>query len=158
MRTLPLLENRKSGGDKVKDFLGEGDYQPTGQGEETLRTLGGIMALEGQADLYDTPAQQDHTDGTNQGENECGKVVYYSERIAAGCKGSSGKAAGTQLQHIVSDSVFSPLSIFDGRLDAGGLGFSPKCVWISKRYACKTSHRLGKYHAGIRARHVHLIP
>ena len=77
MRTLPLLENRKSGGDKVKDFLGEGDYQPTGQGEETLRTLGGIMALEGQADLYDTPAQQDHTDGTNQGENECGKVVYY---------------------------------------------------------------------------------
>ena len=54
------------------------------------------MALEGQADLYDTPAQQDHTDGTNQGENECGKVVYYSERIAAGCKGSSGKAAGTQ--------------------------------------------------------------
>ena len=92
MRTLPLLENRKSGGDKVKDFLGEGDYQPTGQGEETLRTLGGIMALEGQTDLYDTPAQQDHTDGTNQGENECGKVVYYSERIAAGCKGSSGKA------------------------------------------------------------------
>ena len=83
MRTLPLLENRKSGGDKVTDFLGEGDYQPTGQGEETLRTLGGIMALEGQADLYDTPAQQDHTDGTNQGENECGKVVYYSERIAA---------------------------------------------------------------------------
>ena len=46
MRTLPLLENRKSGGDKVKDFLGEGDYQPTGQGEETLRTLGGIVALE----------------------------------------------------------------------------------------------------------------
>ena len=35
MRTLPLLENRKSGGYKVKDFLGEGDYQPTGQGEET---------------------------------------------------------------------------------------------------------------------------
>ena len=35
---------------------------------------------------------------------------------------------------------FSPFST------AGGLGFSPKCVWISKRYACKTSstdfHRL----------------
>ena len=28
MRTLPLLENRKSGGDKVEDFLGKGDYQP----------------------------------------------------------------------------------------------------------------------------------
>lgn len=54
------------------------------------------MALEGQADLYDTPAQQNHTDGTNQGENECGKVVYHSEWIAAGCKGGSGKAAGAQ--------------------------------------------------------------
>ena len=38
MRTLPLLENRKSGGDKVEDFLGKGDYQPTGQGQEPLRT------------------------------------------------------------------------------------------------------------------------
>ena len=27
---------------------------------------------------------------------------------------------------------------------SGGLGRSPRCVWISKRYACKTSHRLGK--------------
>ena len=65
MRTLPLLENRKSGGDKVKDFLGEGDYQPTGQGEETLRTLGGIMALEGEANLHHTPAQEDQADGTD---------------------------------------------------------------------------------------------
>ena len=118
MRTLPLLENRKSGGDKVKDFLGEGDYQPTGQGEETLRTLGGIMALEGQADLYDTPAQQDHTDGTNQGENECGKVVYYSERIAAGCKGSSGKAAGTQYYSGIAGQ--SQASLFTKRQSIGG--------------------------------------
>ena len=118
MRTLPLLENRKSGGDKVKDFLGEGDYQPTGQGEETLRTLGGIMALEGQADLYDTPAQQDHTDGTNQGENECGKVVYYSERIAAGCKGSSGKAAGAQYYSGIAGK--SKASLFTKRQSIGG--------------------------------------
>ena len=97
MRTLPLLENRKSGGDKVKDFLGEGDYQPTGQGEETLRTLGGIMALEGQADLYDTPAQQDHT---------------------AGCKGSSGKAAGTQYYSGIAGK--SKASLFTKRQSIGG--------------------------------------
>ena len=118
MRTLPLLENRKSGGDKVKDFLGEGDYQPTGQGEETLRTLGGIMALEGQTDLYDTPAQQNHTNGTNQGENECGKVVYYSERIAAGCKGSSGKAAGTQYYSGIAGK--SKASLFPKGQSIGG--------------------------------------
>ena len=46
MRTPLCWKNRKSGGDKVEDFLGKGDYQPTGQGQETLRTLGGIMALK----------------------------------------------------------------------------------------------------------------
>lgn len=54
------------------------------------------MALEGQTDLYHAPAQQDHTNGTNQGENECRKVVHHSERIAAGCEGCGGKAAGAQ--------------------------------------------------------------
>ena len=76
------------------------------------------MALEGQADLYDTPAQQDHTDGTNQGENECGKVVYYSERIAAGCKGSSGKAAGTQYYSGIAGK--SKASLFTKRQSIGG--------------------------------------
>ena len=96
----------------------QGDYQPTGQGEETLRTLGGIMAMEGQADLYDTPAQQDDTDGTNQGENECGQVVYYSERIAAGCKGSSGNAAGTQYYSGIAGK--SKASLFTKRQSIGG--------------------------------------
>lgn len=118
MRTLPLLENRKSGGDKVKDFLGEGDYQSTGQGEETLRTLGGIMALEGQTDLYDTPAQQNHTNGTNQGENECGKVVYHTERIVTGCKGCSGKAAGAQYYSGITGK--SKASLFPKRQSIGG--------------------------------------
>ena len=95
MRTLPLLENRKSGGDKVKDFLGEGDYQPTGQGEETLRTLGGIVALEGEADLHHAPAQQDETDGTDQGKDEGGEVVHHPQRIAGG-KSRGGETAGAQ--------------------------------------------------------------
>lgn len=118
MRTLPLLENRKSGGNKVKDFLGEGDYQPTGQGEETLRTLGGIMALEGQADLYDTPAQQDHTNGTNQRKDKRGKVVHHSERIAASCKGCGGKAAGAQYYSGIAGK--SKASLFTKRQSIGG--------------------------------------
>ncbi len=67
MSALPL-ENRNSGGDKVKDFLGEGDYQPTGQGQENLANAGRIMALERQANLYDAPAQQNHTDCTDEGK------------------------------------------------------------------------------------------
>ena len=76
------------------------------------------MALEGQANLYDTPAQQNHTDGTNQGENECRKVVYHSERIAAGCKGGSGKAAGTQYYSGIAGK--SKASLFTKRQSIGG--------------------------------------
>ena len=45
-RTLPWLENRESGGDKVKDFLGKGHHEAARQGEEPLRALGRIVALE----------------------------------------------------------------------------------------------------------------
>ena len=76
------------------------------------------MALEGQANLYDTPAQQNHTDGTNQGENECGKVVHHSERIAAGCKGGSGKAAGAQYYSNIAGKSKAPL--FPKRQSIGG--------------------------------------
>ena len=42
---------------------------------------------------------------------------------------------------------------------SGGLGRSPRCVWISKRYACKTSHRLAKKkRPRIRGRHSHPLP
>ena len=87
MRTLPLLENRKSGGDKVKDFLGKGDYQPTGQGQEPLRTLGGIMALEGQTDLYDTPAQQFFSETYSEAFLQF-HVNYYGLRKSSGSSSS----------------------------------------------------------------------
>lgn len=80
------------------------------------------MALEGQTDLYDTPAQQNHTNGTNQGENECGKVVHHSERIAAGCKGCGGKAAGAQYYSNIAGK--SKASLFPrGRALVGLLSF-----------------------------------
>ena len=38
----------------------------------------------------------------------------------------------------INPNIFSfSFRLFTARY--GGLGFSPKCVWISKRYACKTS-------------------
>ena len=41
----------------------------------------------------------------------------------------------------INPNIFSfSFRLFTARY--GGLGFSPKCVWISKRYACKTSRIL----------------
>ena len=107
MRTLPLLENRKSGGNKVKDFLGEGDYQPTGQGEETLRTLGGIMALEGQTDLHDAPAQQDQSNGPDQGKDKGREVVDYIQRISGGKNSRVSEAQAAYSRHISCKSFSS---------------------------------------------------
>ena len=76
------------------------------------------MALEGQADLHHAPAQQNHTDGTDQGENECRKVVHHSKRIAAGCEGCGGKAAGAQYYSNIAGK--SKASFFPKRQGIGG--------------------------------------
>ena len=72
---LPWLENRKSSGDEVEDFLGKGHHEAARQGEETLRTLGRIVALEGKTDLHHTPAQEDEADGADQGKDEGREVL-----------------------------------------------------------------------------------
>ena len=51
MWTPPLPEHRNSGRDEVEDLLGKGHDQTACQGEKTLGTLGGVMALEGDAHL-----------------------------------------------------------------------------------------------------------
>lgn len=49
--------------DKVQNLLGEGDDDTTGQSQEAVAPLGGVMGLEGKTDLHDTPAQQNEAHG-----------------------------------------------------------------------------------------------
>lgn len=81
--------------DEVEDLLGKGHDQAACQGEKTLGTLGGVMALEGETHLHHAPAQQNQADGTDQGKDEGGEIVHYRQRIAGG-KGSGRKAADAQ--------------------------------------------------------------
>lgn len=106
--TLPLLENRNSGCDKVKDFLGKGNHEAARQGEETLRTLGRVVALEGEADLHHAPAQQDEADGADQGKDEVGQVVHHAQRIAGG-KSRGGEATGAQHHSDIAGKAEAPL-------------------------------------------------
>ena len=50
------------------------------------------MAFQGKADLYHAKAQQDHTNGPDQAENEIAEVVDNRERVAGG-KGCGSAAA-----------------------------------------------------------------
>ena len=50
------------------------------------------MGFEGQADLHHAEAQQDHTDGPDEAENEVAEVVDNRQRVAGG-KGRGGAAA-----------------------------------------------------------------
>lgn len=56
--------------DKVQNLLGEGDDDTTGQGQETVASLGRVMGLQGEAHLDNAPAQQNETYGTDQTEDK----------------------------------------------------------------------------------------
>ena len=71
-------------GNESEDLLGKGDHNTASNGEHAVGPLRGVVALEGQAQLEDTEAQQDQADGSNQGEDELGKVVDYRQRIVRG--------------------------------------------------------------------------
>ena len=84
-------------GDQGQDFLGEGDDDATGQGQEAVGALRGIVGLQGQANLDDAPAQQDQADGTDQAEDEVAQVVHNGQGIAAG--GGSRQGQGDDAGH-----------------------------------------------------------
>ena len=68
-RALPLLYS-SSASDEGEDLTGKGDHDTAGDGEHTVGPLGGVVALEGQAQLEDAEAQQDQADGPDQGKDE----------------------------------------------------------------------------------------
>ena len=70
MWTPPPPEHRSSGCNEVEDLLGKGDHQAARQGEKTLGTLGGVMALEGEAHLHHAPAKEDEADGPDEGKDK----------------------------------------------------------------------------------------
>ena len=109
MWTPPLPEHRSSGRDEVEDLLGKGHDQAARKGEKTLGTLGGVMALEGEAHLHHAPAQQNQADGTDQGKDEGGEIVHYRQRIA-GSEGSGRKAADAQHGSYIGGKPVTALS------------------------------------------------
>ena len=116
-------------GDQGQDFLGEGDDNAAGQGQEAVGTLGGIMGLQGQANLDDAPAQQDQADGADQAEDELGQIVHDSQGIATGGSGRQSQSDDTgDGQHghgVVAEAALNLGG--DGELFGGGL-----CVFLEQ--------------------------
>ena len=65
-----------SASDEGEDLTGKGDHDTAGDGEHTVGPLGGVVALEGQAQLEDAEAQQDQADGPDQGKDEVAQVLH----------------------------------------------------------------------------------
>ncbi len=53
---------------RPRDFFGKGNQQPAKEAQKALGSLAGVVALEGHADLHNTPAQDDDANGTDAGE------------------------------------------------------------------------------------------
>ena len=62
-RTRRLLT---AAGDEGGDLTGKGNDDATRDGQHAVGPLGGVVALERQAQLEDADAQQDQADGTDQ--------------------------------------------------------------------------------------------
>src|SRR5699024_8736224 len=82
--------------DQVQDLFCKGDDDTAGKRQEALAALAGIMALQRQAHLNDAPAQQDQTDGTDDGEDEGTEVVDNGQRITVGKHRRGGTADQNQ--------------------------------------------------------------
>ena len=54
--------------DKGENLLRKSNDNAASDGEHTVGPLGGVVALEGQAQLEDAEAQQDQAHGADQGE------------------------------------------------------------------------------------------
>ena len=57
-------------GDQGENLLGKGNDNAACHGEHAIGTLGGIVALEGQAYLQNTEAQQDEANGADERKNK----------------------------------------------------------------------------------------
>ena len=122
--------SKESAGNHGQDFLGEGDDDAAGQGQEAVGALAGIMGLEGQTHLHDAPAQQDQANGTDQAEDELTKVVHHSQRIAAGGRNgdrqSAGGEDGQHRQGIAAEAPLNPAG--DGDTCGGAVFFFPEQI------------------------------
>ena len=65
----------------LQNLLGEGDDDTTGQSQEAVASLGGVMGLQGQTHLDNAPAQQNETHGPDQAEDKGTQVVDHGQRI-----------------------------------------------------------------------------
>ena len=74
---------RKSARDEFEDFLGEDDDNAARDGQDAVGALGGVVRLEGQADLQNAVAEQNQADGADEREDEVGQVVDGGKRVAA---------------------------------------------------------------------------
>lgn len=63
--------------DQRQDFLCEGNDDTAREGEKAIAALGRVVGLKGQADLHNSPAEQDHAHGADQAEDEVAQVVDY---------------------------------------------------------------------------------
>ena len=84
--------------DGAQDFLGEGDQQAAEHAQNPLGALGGVVGLDGHAQLYDAPAQDDHADGLDTGENKVGQIIHNGQRVTPAARRGQGRTGQNSAQ------------------------------------------------------------
>lgn len=92
--------------DEGEDLLRESYDNTAGDGEHPVGPLGGVVALEGQAQLEDAETQQDQADGPDQGKDEVGQVFHDLEGVVRREGGDDHDSHG---QHQTGEEGVGPL-------------------------------------------------
>ena len=88
---VALPHGRSHHADSGQNFLGKSDQQAAEHAEDSLGALGGVVGLDGHAQLDDAPAQHDHTDGLDTGKNEVAEIVDNGKGVGVGSQGRTGQ-------------------------------------------------------------------
>ena len=73
---------RFTAGDQRQDLLGERKDNTARDGQNAVCALRRIVRLERQANLQNAEAEQNQTDGANQGKDKIAQIVDDRQRIA----------------------------------------------------------------------------
>ena len=86
-----LPHGRSHHADSTQNFLGKCNQQAAEHTEDSLGALGGVVGLDGHAQLDDAPAQNNDADGFDTGKNELRQVVDDGKGIGVSRQGRAGQ-------------------------------------------------------------------
>lgn len=140
--------------DSGQNLLGEGNHQAAEQTEETLCPLAGVVGLDRHTHLHDAPAEDNHAQGLNDGENEVGQVIDNAQRVGACGKGRDGQGRAQGHGQSGGEVEAAGAAVLVPCEGAAGIGMAKKLVHTKKFLLFNNFHIFQRRKGKVQIAHV----